>query len=285
MKANPDFLNLPLDFWAYIKLINQKIGYTERVSRRNLDPQALVPSLPDILRVFGDEGLDYSELIHNGEWTELGQKISNYFNYRKSALQQIQGNLMDKDRAKNLFQSILLDYPGYKCPMPLNTQTGEKKDFAYLTCITNLLIDRTLQEIGNNQGCDYDPHLLSSLVHDGKLLRVLSRRMDGAYPSTINPLAIWEIKEYYYTTTFGSRVSDGVYETQLDGWELKEIKQSFNIDIEHYFITDDYFTWWEKGKSYLCRIIDSLHMGLFTEAIFGREVMTRIPEIVKSWKK
>jgi hypothetical protein len=39
-------------------------------------------------------------------------------------------------------------------------------------------------------------------------------------PGTVNPIAIWEIKEYYYTTTFGSRVADGVYETLLDGMEL-----------------------------------------------------------------
>ena len=39
----------------------------------------------------------------------------------------------------------------------------------------------------------------------------------------MDPLAVWEIKEYYYTTTFGSRVADGVYETLLDGMELREL--------------------------------------------------------------
>ena len=38
-----------------------------------------------------------------------------------------------------------------------------------------------------------------------------SRRFDGAYPNIINPRIVWEIKEYYYATTFGSRVADGVY--------------------------------------------------------------------------
>lgn len=107
--------------------------------------------------------------------------------------------------------------------------------------------------------------------------------MDGAYPEFSNPIAVWEIKEYYGTTTFGSRVADGVYETLLDGYELLKAIESFNRKIEHYLFVDDRFTWWECGKSYLCRLIDSMHMGLVDEVIFGREVLTRWPEIVRSW--
>ena len=131
----------------------------------------------------------------------------------------------------------------------------------------------------------YNVCLKTSYTNGKKPVRTLSRRVDGAYPSIINPKAIWEIKEYYYTTTFGSRVGDGVYETQLDGWELREVKESLGIYTAHYLITDDYFTWWEKGKSYLCRIIDSMHMGLLTEALFGKEVIERIPELVNIWIK
>ena len=106
MRANPDFLNLPLNFWAYVKLISQKLGYTETKSKKNPDPQALIPPLTDMLRVLGEEGLDYSELIHEGNWTALGQKLHDYFVYRKSALQQIQKNLMNKDAANALFLSM-----------------------------------------------------------------------------------------------------------------------------------------------------------------------------------
>jgi hypothetical protein len=37
------------------------------------------------------------------------------------------------------------------------------------------------------------------------------------------------------------------------------------------------------GRSYLCRLIDTIHMGLVTEVIFEKEVVKRLPEIVKSW--
>lgn len=70
----------------------------------------------------------------------------------------------------------------------------------------------------------------------------------------------------------------------LDGEEFTELREHESIDIKHYLIVDDYHTWWEQGKSYLCRIIDMLHMGLVDEVLFGREVITRWPEIVSSWK-
>ena len=89
---------------------------------------------------------------------------------------------------------------------------------------------------------------------------------------------------YDYTTTFGSRVADGVYETQLDGWELSEAEENLNHKVQHYLIVDDRFTWWTKGRSYLCRLIDTMHMGLVDEVIFGKEVVTRIPELVNEWK-
>jgi hypothetical protein len=98
-----------------------------------------------------------------------------------------------------------------------------------------------------------------------------------------NPKVIWEVKEYYGTTTFGSRVADGVYETQLDGYELSEVERLVSHSIEHYLLVDDSFTWWTKGRSYLCRLIDITHEGLVTEVIFGKEVLDRWPQIVESW--
>ena len=111
----------------------------------------------------------------------------------------------------------------------------------------------------------------------------MSRRVDGAFPSAKNPTAIWEIKEYYYTTTFGSRVADGVYETLLDGMELENLREKEGVEVEHLLIVDSRFTWWECGKPYLCRLIDMLHMGYVTEILFGREVVERLPAVVKVW--
>ncbi|NCC73006.1 MAG: hypothetical protein EOM06_06375 [Sphingobacteriia bacterium] len=185
---------------------------------------------------------------------------------------------MNKDQAKSLFDKKRAEL-NPSCPLPMNKQKGEKKDHAFLTGLVNMLVEA-------NKGkfeCDYDPRELTAVTIYNFPSRILSRRVDGAFPKVKNPIAIWEIKEYYNTTTFGSRVSDGVYETQLDGWEIWEVKSNLNREIKHYLIIDDYYTWWTCGRSYLCRLIDSMHMGLVTEVIFGREVIERIPALVKEW--
>ena len=115
--------------------------------------------------------------------------------------------------------------------------------------------------------------------------RTLARRVDGAFPSVVNPVAIWEIKEYYYTTTFLGVVSlMGYMKHFWMGWNLKNSTQLPDRKIHHLLVVDDHFTWWECGRSYLCRIIDMLHMGYVDEVIFGREVLTRLPQIARQWK-
>jgi hypothetical protein len=180
--------------------------------------------------------------------------------------------------AKKLFSSLKKQLKP-TCPLPMNKQKGKKRDFAFLTGIVNMLIEAA----SNGLPCDYDPKELTAVTLKKFPVRTLSRRVDGAFPNVINPIAIWEIKEYYYTTTFGSRVADGVYETLLDGLELREVRENLNVEVEHFLIVDDYYTWWTLGRSYLCRIIDMLHMGILTEALFGKEVIDRLPQIVKGW--
>ena len=162
----------------------------------------------------------------------------------------------------------------------MNKQKAEKKNYAFLTGMVNMLIEANI----GAAPCDFDPRSLTTITHDGMPLRTLSRRVDGAFPCVVNPIAIWEIKEYYYTTTFGSRVADGVYETLLDGMELEELETAAQRKVQHILFIDDYFTWWECGRSYLCRMIDMLHMGYVDEIVFGREVLSRLPELARGWK-
>jgi hypothetical protein len=57
------------------------------------------------------------------------------------------------------------------------------------------------------------------------------------------------------------------------------------IHIQHLLMVDAHYTWWVKGRSYLCRIIDMLHMGYVDEVLFGKEVESRLPVIAKGWVK
>lgn len=152
---------------------------------------------------------------------------------------------------------------------------------AYLTCMVNMIVESEMGE----SACNFDPRELTTITLNGVPVRTLARRVDGAFPGVVNPKAIWEVKEYYYTTSFGSRIADGVYETMLDGMELEELQASENIEVKHYLMIDGYKTWWEDGKSYLCRIVDMLHMGYVDEVLVGREIPALLPDIVRSWKK
>jgi hypothetical protein len=203
-----------------------------------------------------------------------------YLNYRAELIEiNIEPLLMDREQAKDIFENLKSKYKP-KCPLPLNKQKGQKKHFNYFSCIINILTEVNL--IGKN--FDGEPRALSLITDkNNKPIITLSRWMDGAYPNVHNPIAVWEVKEYYGTTTFGSRVADGVYETQLDGYEILEAVKYLERKIEHYLLIDDRRTWWIQGKSYICRIIDMMHIGLVDEVIFGKEVLSRWPEIVKAW--
>ncbi len=54
--------------------------------------------------------------------------------------------------------------------------------------------------------------------------------------------------------------------------------------IQHYLMIDSHNTWWNMGRSYLCRIVDMLNMGLVDEVLFGYEVLERLPAIVQEWQ-
>ena len=70
-----------------------------------------------------------------------------------------------------------------------------------------------------------------------------------------------------------------------DGAKLEELEEVSARKIYHVLFVDDHFTWWVMGRSYLCSLIDMLHMGYVDEVIVGREVLTRIPEIAQKWKR
>lgn len=131
---------------------------------------------------------------------------------------------------------------------------------------------------------DQDPHRLPVVTESGIIQGAMSRRMDGAYPSCVNPLAVWEFKCYYYTTTFGSKISDAVYIASLDGYERDEIFNNTARRIYTTLFLDAYSAWLEQGKSYLCRIVDLLHHGSIDDLVIGAEVLTAIPEMVKKWR-
>lgn len=259
-----------------MRTISQEVGYTDRKTSL-----LKIPNLEEINKVFQRLHLQTSQLASSeGALTPFGQTLMAYFVFRADILNNtVQGLLMNKDEAQATFER-LKNQLNPKCPLPMNKQKGEKRNYSFLTGMVNMLVEANIEDLP----CDYDPRSLTTITHNAQPLRTLARRVDGAFPAVVNPIAIWEIKEYYYTRTFGSRVADGVYETLLDGMELEELELAAHRKIHHLLVIDDHFTWWKCGRSYLCRMLDMLQMGFVDEIIFGREVLTRLPELVKEWK-
>ena len=275
MTANPEFKQRPKSFWAYVRVLSQCLGYTVR--GKGL---IKVPTYAEIWKALDKLGLDTKKCVSSsGKPTELGEDLHGYFFYRSQVLyNRARPSLMNADEAREVFET-LKSRAIYPCPLPMNKQKGDKARPAYFTGIVNMLVADTLK----GAECNYDPRALTTVTREGKVVRTFSRWLDGAFPTVVNPIAVWEIKEYYYTTTFGSRIADGVYETLLDGMEIEELREHEGIDIKHYLMVDAYGTWWQMGKGYLCRMVDMLHMGYVDEVLFGREVVERIPSLVEEW--
>lgn len=275
MLPDKRFLNLPKAFWANVRSLSQKLGYTARGTG-----QILVPTLERLRAGLLAIGVSDRHLFAgDGRPTDFGRLVLDYFAYRAKVLNEfVEPRLMDAEQARALFNDMRKQLcPA--CPLPMNKQKGKKKTPAFLTGIINMLIEVN----AGGMTCDFDPRQLTTITREGVPVRTLARRVDGAFPAVVNPVAVWEIKEYYYTTTFGSRVSDGVYESLLDGMELEELREHEHVDVKHYLMIDAHYTWWKCGRSYLCRLIDMLHMGYVDEVLFGREVVDRLPTLVRQW--
>ena len=283
MQAFDEFRNMPPEFWAFIKFVGDKLKYTAKKTKANPDPTVKIFTYEELHDLIVKYDINVSD--------DILYAAVHYIRLRADALNSfVRTALMNGEEARKLYLQFSDQYANeeLESKIPHNLQTGDKKQTAYFTALINLLTELHIKyntEIWPymKPGFDCDPHNLMFVFdkNNDALLGAASRRFDGAYPSTMHPKIVWEIKEYYYTTTFGSRVADGVYETELDGFELKEIYDRTGIKIFHVLFVDAYDTWWGKGRSYLCRIIDILNAGLVDEVIFGREIMTRWPELLK----
>lgn len=276
MKAFTEFTDKSTEFWAFVRFVSEMLGYTNKKSHT-------VHSYSEnqLKELCKEKGICVSDTL-------LQQSIQ-YSNLRADLLNNFaEAMLMNAEQARSECETLLQLYKqcDFQCKIPLNKQKGDMKQIAYFTAIINILAEKTIRENLPNistLGFDDNPQGLAYVWDDNRtLLGATSRRFDGAYPSIRNPKMVWEIKEYYYATTFGSRVADGVYETQLDGYEFKELYQKAGKKVFHVLFVDAYGTWWVQGKSYLCRIIDALNMGLVDEVIIGKEVFTRWPELLQS---
>jgi hypothetical protein len=112
-------------------------------------------------------------------------------------------------------------------------------------------------------------------------LHVAARNLDGAIPGLVDPFLVWEIKEYWGTTSGGSKMSDAVYECALVGRELRDFEKRTKLHVNHAVLLDGKAQWTSR-KSDLLRFYDLYYQGLLDILIVGREVETKWQPFVKS---
>ncbi len=255
MRPERRFVGKSARFWAHAKFISEQVGYSKGACLR---PH----SIGEAEGILGQQGF-------TGEHNLLVEVVD-YLNWRADALNnRVAGLFMNRDEAAREFEKVY-EKTKPKKPLAMNKQKGEKRHPAYLASMVAMIAESVVGPAGFID----DARKLSIVTSNHTLEGIFSRRFDGALPDTENPRAVWEIKEYYGTTTFGSRVADGVYETLLDGYEIEGVRSRMRRDIAHFLFIDDRYTWWDCGKSYLCRMVDMLHTRHVDEIFFGREVLS-----------
>lgn len=75
MRPNDKFKNLSPEFWANVKLLNQRLGYTRRKSKNNPNSGFIVPTIKQIVKVFKKEGLNISSLVQAKSLRNLDNKL------------------------------------------------------------------------------------------------------------------------------------------------------------------------------------------------------------------
>jgi hypothetical protein len=167
MTPNELFLNQPKQFWAYVRSISQKVGYTIRGQR-----QIRVPTIDEMAEALNSLDLDAARLTDKkGEATRLGQTLVDYFAYRADVLNTfVEPRLLNKDQARKLFEKVKAAGK-YSWPVSMNKQKGAKKAPAYLTGIVNMIVESNIGSLP----CNYNPLALTTVTFDGAPLRTLAR--------------------------------------------------------------------------------------------------------------
>lgn len=112
-------------------------------------------------------------------------------------------------------------------------------------------------------------------------LHVTARNLDGAIPGLVDPFLVWEIKEYWGTTSGGSKMSDAVYECALVGRELRDFEKRTKVHVAHAVLLDGKAQWTTR-KSDLLRFYDLQHQGLIDFLVVGRQIETEWKPFVRA---
>lgn len=271
MFANEDFQGQGREFWSYVRLVSEQAGYQPRG-----DKVVKEYDVEDLQETVEETGINAKPILggFSEQTTDLGNDVLDYLNYRSEQVEVALDRIRTRDQAVDEFEEFS---EGFQMDTEQLNKQGSSQSLIFANSV-NLVLEK-------ETGVDFNPNprTLPTVLDDKNSLQMtLPKWPDGAFPTARDPRAIWEVKEFYSSTTFGSRIADAIYEIMLFNEELDTLRNETGMEVELYLMTDGYEAW-QSGVSYICRIIDILNMGYIDAAIFGEEVFTQWPDIVDEW--
>lgn len=204
---------------------------------------------------------------------ELIQPLREYLQLRADLAADLLDRMRTEDEAKADFRELSdREVRTYGTKMAGYHQSS-KVLVATVEIITKEICAR------HRKTANVDPQQRATVVTESHLW-VSPRRLDGAFPALTNPVALWEIKEYWGKTQGGSKMSDAIYECQLVGTELRAFEDKYGVRVEHFVILDGREQW-SFRQADLRRAVDLLYCGLIDELIVGADVLTVWPIVME----
>jgi hypothetical protein len=161
-----------------------------------------------------------------------------------------------------------------------NKQKEEMSHPLYFNSTVGIIFQIQMLKDNFLKSFDYDPGVFNLFINSSsEPVYSMSRRMDGSYPTSVNPIAVWEVKEYYDNKTYGSRINDSIYETILSGKECLEVEKLIGKKIYHILFVDAYYALGILGRALLLRYIDCFFQNIVDDIIVGYDVYTIWPVI------
>jgi hypothetical protein len=194
------------------------------------------------------------------------EAISNFFEYlrlRETEFEVIFSKLRDEKSATKYCDENAIQF---------GTTVTKNSDHHQASKALVATVSAIASEECSRRGISIDPNPQTRCTwHSDRGLHVTARNLDGAIPSTVNPIIVWEIKEYWGKTSGGSKMSDAVYECNLVGRELRDFEQQTGLSVVHAVFVDGKDQWTAR-KADLRRLIDLTYQGLIDFLFVGREV-------------
>jgi len=204
---------------------------------------------------------------------EIVERVADYLQFRTDVAASLLARMRTERQALDDFAEL-----SSEVVQKYGTRSADHHQSSKaLVATVEVLTRATCLEFGFD--VNVNPQKRAALVSE-QYIWVSPRRLDGAFPSLLNPVALWEIKEYWGGTQGGSKMSDAIYECQLVGQELRAFEDVHGRTVKHYVLLDGVHQWASR-RADLRRAVDLVSAGLLDELIVGSDVLTDWPRIVR----